>query len=296
MKTPIVAIVTLISSSLYSSLYWAQDINEITVVNKYERPDSIAHNNVTKVTPEDSGISLPLIPLPNTIQDFKSLSNVNGNRDLMQDLSFHNPYSVLPGLMIIPLWNSGALVVSGNTSEMSGLMRKESGDIGLSQSIGNLSMYLGGKANKYGYFKGLHTQYGVTGVIEYQFNPRFSITAFGSYYFGGPPMMRNGMPMLPAMIGYYEVSSFGGTFNYQLNETLGMSVGGKYEQQFGTNRYCFSPIVTPTFKIGKIKIGIPIGEIMYDYVKSEIERKKFSAKPSMNPPKSKGGPVKNARF
>ena len=100
-------------------------------------------------------------------------------------------------------------------------------------------------------------------------------------------MMRNGLPMLPAMIGYYDVSSFGGTFNYQLNETLGMSVGGKYEQQFGTNRYSFSPIVTPTFKIGKIKIGIPIGEIMYDYVKSEIERKKFSAKPSMIPPKVK---------
>ncbi|MDE6835705.1 MAG: hypothetical protein K2J03_01975, partial [Muribaculaceae bacterium] len=103
--------------------------------------------------------------------------------------------------MIIPLWNSGAFVVSGNTLEMSELMRKESGDIGLSQSIGNLSMYLGGKANKYGYFNGLHTQYGVTGVIEYQFNPRFSLTAFGSDYFGRSPMMSNGLRMLPAMIG-----------------------------------------------------------------------------------------------
>ncbi|MDE6536702.1 MAG: hypothetical protein K2M13_01500 [Muribaculaceae bacterium] len=296
MKTPIVAIVTFIYSSLYSSLCWAQDINEITVGNKNERPDSIVYNNVTKVTPENSGISLPLIPLPNSIQDFKSLSNVNGNRDLMQDLSFYNPYSVLLGLMIIPLWNSGAFVVSGNTSEMSGLMRKESGNIGLSQSIGNLSIYLGGKANKYGYFNGLHTQYGVKGVIDYQVNPRFSITAFGSYYFGRPPMMRNGMPMLPSMTGYYDLSSFGGTFNYQLNETLGMSVGGKYEQRFGTNRYCFSPIVTPTFKIGKIKIGIPIGEILYDYVKSEIERKRISATHSMIPPKSKCGTVKNARF
>ena len=285
---PIIAIVAFISACMYPASSPAQDIKALSVGDKYERLDSTIHNNVTNVTPVDRDISLPLIPIPMSFQDFKNLSKVNGDLDLMQNLSFNNPYGNEPGLMIMPLWKSGAFVASGNMMEMPGLMRIETGNIGLTQEFGNVSMYLGGEANKYGYFNGLHTQYGVTGLIEYQFNPRLSFTAFGSYYFGRPPLMGNGMAMPPAMMGYYNVSSFGGTFNYLLNETFGLSVGAKYNQQFGTNSYRFSPIVTPTVKIGKVKIGFPVGEILYDYVKSEMERKRFRGKPAVIPPAVKG--------
>ena len=295
MKYPIITIVTLISSCLYSVLCPAQDIKEVRVEEKHEIVDSTIYNNSTNETLKDRDISLPIIPIPNSLKDFKNLSKVDEEPGLMQNLSWHDSYSVEPGVMILPLWRSGGFVASGNTLDMPGLMRIESGNIGLTQSIGNLSMYLGAEANKYGYFNGLHTQYGVTGLVEYQFNPRLSVTAFGSYYFGRPPLMRNGMAMPPAMIGYYNVSTFGGTFNYQLSETFGMSVGAKYDQQFGTNRYRFSPIVTPTVKIGKVKIGFPVGEILYNYVKSEIERNRFRAKPPVISPKVKGNPVINTR-
>ncbi|MDE6577266.1 MAG: hypothetical protein K2K58_03745 [Muribaculaceae bacterium] len=295
MKYPIIAIAVFLSACLYPALCSAQDIKGLRVVENYERLDSTTFNNVTNVITSYKDFSRPMISIPNSFQDFKSLSKVSEDLSMMQNLSFHNPYSVEDGIMIQPVWRAGAFVASGNTLAMPGLMRIESGNIGLTQSIGNFSMYLGGEANKYGYFNSLHTQYGVTGFMEYQFNPRLSVSVFGSYYFGGTPLMRNGVVIPPSMMGYYNVSSFGGTVNYQINETFGLNVGAKYEQQFGTNRYRFSPIVTPTVKIGKVKIGLPVGEILYDYVKSEIERKRFRAKPPVIPPTVKGNPVRNTR-
>ena len=167
-----------------------------------------------------------------------------------------------PGTAYIPLWKNGGLTAAGSIEVMPGLMRIASGSFGFRQSIGNFSFYMGGVANKYGFFNGLHTQYGVNGNFLYQFSPNLSFTAFGTYYLGQPPMMSNGMPMQPAMIGYYKVSTFGGYLSYQLNETFGVDVGAQAVQQFGTDKYHLEPIVTPTFKVGKVKFGLPVGQIL----------------------------------
>ena len=284
MREPIIEIAVFIFACLYPVVGQAQEVEILSVDRKYESLDS---------TILVGGISEPkhfsIIAAPYSFQDIEMPPQGNGFVNKLQSLTFQNPYSAEPGVMILPLGRSGAFVASGNVSEMPGLMRIESGSVGLTRRMGKFSMYVGGEANKYGYFNGLHTQYGVTGLMEYQVNPRLSFTVFGSYYFGRPPLLGNGMTVSPTMIGYYGVSSFGGTVNYQFNETFGLSLGAKYEQQFGTNRYRFTPIATPTVKIGKVKIGFPVGEILYDYVKSEIERKRFRAKPPVMPAK-KGFP------
>lgn len=91
---------------------------------------------------------------------------------------------------------------------------KEQHVFGIYQSVGNFRFHAGGMVNKYGYINGLHTQYGLNGSISYQFTPRLSATIFSEYYFGQPPRMANGMPMPPAMIGYYGRSTFGGYFDF----------------------------------------------------------------------------------
>lgn len=173
----------------------------------------------------------------------------------------------IPGQATIASWPRGEVVATGGSMVMPGLMKIDSGSIGVFQQIGSLSLYVGATANKYGYFRGLHTQYGLNGSVSYQFSPNFSFTAFGTYYFGRPPMMANGMPMPPSMAGYYGMTKFGGYIDYQINEHFGVEVGGQTVQQITTGRYEAEPIVTPYVNIGngnkKIHIGLPVGQILY---------------------------------
>ena len=187
------------------------------------------------------------------------------------DGSIKSTYYNAPGTAYIPLWRNGGLLAMGNRTEMPGLMLIDSGSIGLMQNVGRLSLYFGGVANKYGYFNGLHTQYGVNGTIRYDFSSSFSATGFGTYYFGRPPMMANGSPMPPSMIGYFGVSTFGGYVSYQINETFGVDVGAQAVQRFGTDKYRLEPIVTPTVKMGKVSFGLPVGQILNGIIQTQME-------------------------
>lgn len=180
----------------------------------------------------------------------------------------------IPGTAVFPMWKNSAFVATGSINSYPGLMEIHSGTVGFVQDYGKVSLYIGAEANKYGYFNGLHTQYGINGLIRYTVSPKLTLTGFATYYFGRPPLMSNGMMMPPSMTGYFGVSTFGGTAEYQFNETFGLIVGGEAVQQFGTNRYRFEPIVTPTFKIGKIKFGIPVGQMANDIIRSYIHEKR----------------------
>ena len=183
------------------------------------------------------------------------------------DLHIPDLYST-PGQAVPFCWGSGAVVASGGVQTFPGLMQIDNGAIGIHQQIGNLSLYAGAIAHKYGYFRGLHTQYGIDGSISYQIAPRLSVTAFGEYYFGRPPLMANGMPMPPSMVGYYGRSKFGGYVDYQIDERWGVQTGVQTVNQFGANRYEAEPIVTPYYKISKkVAIGLPVGQILYHILK-----------------------------
>lgn len=178
--------------------------------------------------------------------------------------------SVTPGQARPFSWHNGEVVAEGKIQSFYGLMQIESGTIGISQSFGKFSLYAGAIANKYGYYNGLHTQYGVNGILSYQLAPRLTLTAFGEYYFGQPPYMSNGMPMPPAMAGFYARSNFGGYIDYQINERFGVEAGAQAVQQLGTNRYEAEPIVTPYVKLGKkVKIGLPVGQILYHILRKK---------------------------
>lgn len=175
--------------------------------------------------------------------------------------------SFVPGQATIFSWSTGEVIAEGGRTVYPGLMQIDSGSIGVYQRVGNFTLYAGGIVNKYGYFKGLHTQYGLNGSITYSFSPKVSLTAFGTYYFGKPPIMGGNLPMPPAMVGYYGMSKFGGYINYDAGERAGVLVGGQIVQQVGTHQYEPEPIVTPYFKVGrgkkKIAIGLPVGQILH---------------------------------
>ena len=85
------------------------------------------------------------------------------------------------------------------------------------------------------------------------------------------------MPMPPSMAGFYGVSKFGGYADWQFSERFGVEVGAQAVQQISiapraggpAQRYQWKPIATPYFKLSnKVKIGIPVGEILYDVIRN----------------------------
>lgn len=245
---------------------FGQEMGNDIYTKSYAVPDSTAKSSDEfigeKSTLVNKGLSSGLK---------ESVGNKNLNKPVIFE-TIRTPRNMPePGTAYIPLWRNGGFSASGSISVMPGLMQIERGSFGFSQGIGKISLYMGAVANKYGYYNGLYTQYGVNGSLKYQFNPKLSFNVVGTYYFGQPPMMANGMPMPPSMIGYFGASTFGGYFSYQFNETFGLDVGAQTVRQFGTNRYYLEPIVTPTIKVGKVKFGIPAGQILYDIIRSHVE-------------------------
>lgn len=157
-----------------------------------------------------------------------------------------------------------------------GLMDVESGSLGLLYKHGRVSAYAGGIVNKYAFFRGMHTQKGVTGNFSYQFSPQLSATVFGTYYWGQPMRMANGAPMLPGMLGFYNVCRFGGYVDYQFSPHFGMQVGAQAVEQAGPVRthsqYEVEPIATPYVKVGNVAIGLPVGQILNGIIRDNIER------------------------
>lgn len=178
----------------------------------------------------------------------------------MQDSLAIPVYPFTPGMANITTWRSGNLFTTGSQRVLPGLMQIDHGAIGIAQKAGRFSFYAGMSANKYGYYHGLHTQYGINGSATYTLNPQISFTLFGNYY------LANGMPMTPAMLAYYETNSFGGYMNYQASNCFGVLVGGQTVQQTGTHNYRNEPIVTPYVKVGKIGIGLPVGQILNGFL------------------------------
>lgn len=167
-------------------------------------------------------------------------------------------------------WKSGAIIVSGNSTSLPGMMNIDNGSFDVYQTAGNFIFNAGATATKYGYFRGLHTQYGIHGRVSYRFSPALSAVVFGSYYFGRPPVLGNGLQMPPSMLGYYNTSNFGGYADVAINDVFGVHVGAQMVQRTGTMRYEAEPIVSPYIRAGRkknIKIELPVGQILYNGLK-----------------------------
>ncbi len=246
------------------NLCYGQEIENDISVKSYAIPDSVS-KNFLNYSVSDSFSQKSKVPFlnesPKHILFYDSVMNSGSlNHDRIQ-----MPY----GTAAIPLWRNAQFIATGDIRDFPGLMQIHSGTIGINQKIGNFSLYAGAVANKYGYFNGLTTQYGVTGNIRYSFSSNLSFTAFGTYYFGRP----NGFPMIPVMVGNYGVSTFGGYMSYQFNNTFGMNVGAQTVRMFGSNKYIVEPIVTPTVKLGKVKVGLPVGQILHGIIRSQAEQR-----------------------
>lgn len=182
-------------------------------------------------------------------------------------------YRYIPNPGVIYQGNNMALSGTVDVTQYPGMMNKEIGMLGTSWRNERVNLYIGGIVNKYGFYRGLFRQLGIAGQFTYQISSPFSFTAF-AYYYGNNamPVMPNGSFMPPSMLGYYDVSRFGGYVNYNASEHFGIQVGGQVVERIGPrNHYEVEPIVTPYIIVGqgkkKIGFGLPVGQILYRILK-----------------------------
>lgn len=193
---------------------------------------------------------------------FGALNSINGITPLL--------FTYIPPAYPLMIYNADNFSILGSVSSnyYPGLMNKDSGCLGVSMGNDKMNFYVGGIIKKYGFYGGLLRQLGVNGHFTYNLSYPWSFTAF-AYYYGRNrmPIMPDGRPMPPSMLGYYEVSRFGAYINYRPSERFGVQVGAQVvERMGGRNHYEVEPIATPYINIGrgkkKIGIGLPVGQIL----------------------------------
>ena len=174
-------------------------------------------------------------------------------------------YTIVPGESAPFNWKGGGLFGTGYTTDFPGLMRLDNAALGVYQNFGNFTAYAGGIANRYGNYWGeVQTQFGVEASLTYQIAPRLSANVFGIYYFSNQPQEAFGLPITPAMVGFYDRTNFGASIDYQINDRWGVEAGAQMVRHLGSNRLEAIPIASPYYKINnKVKISLPVGEMLY---------------------------------
>ena len=264
----------LISLSLLAFPLKAEEPDSIAV--KPVRPDSVPSYLLPVETPPtaDPDVSVDWQYNP---EYQRAISDVNRRAP-----NFKNTDAVVPGVAPIASWNGGGFYASGGTASHLGMMNQAFGRLNFSQRFGRFSLTAFVAAEKYGYFRGLQTQYGFGGSMSYRFSDHWSMTLFGEYYSGANPLN-------PAQAGYFNAPRFGGYVSYDANEHWGVSVGAQSERSIMTNSWETRPIVMPYYKIGEAKIGVDVGGILYEVLKDYTGGHRGS--PVIGPPRMGPPPV-----
>ena len=249
------------------------------VLSQDNRTDSISaiNNFVT-----DSPVTLPRELKLNTevrYYDFGAYSPTEIRQSKALNLNMPKFTSdILLSRATASSWNGGRIYAIGGIQTMPGLMGIESGSVNLEQYFGNFSFNVYGGAEKYGYFNGLKTSYGFGAEATYRFNDKVSVTVFGSYF--SPVMLMN-----PAMAGYVRVPNFGGYLDFSISNRFGVQVGAQTYRSMTSNRWETQPIVRPYYKLSeKAAIGVDVGGILYNVLKSNVGSSWGTHNPTMGPP------------
>jgi len=69
---------------------------------------------------------------------------------------------------------------------------------------------------------------------------------------------------------YVSTTNFGGYVTFKPSSNFGISVGAKSYYDPFARRTMVDPIIAPTVKIGKVKVGIDIGPVVKEGIRSLV--------------------------
>lgn len=199
--------------------------------------------------------------------------------------------SPVVGVAPIYMWSGGGIIAMGSRQSYPGLMGIESGSVALRQQIGNVGLTLSGNASKYAGFRSLVTRYSFSGAVDWRINETFSLHAFGSYAPGSRGSLMRAVDGNMGMLGYMGTSNVGGYLSVDFSDRFGVDVGGQGFYNMTTRRWEAQPIVQPYLKLNNgAKIGVDVGGILYQILRSNSRNNWGPNNPTMGPPIPMGPP------
>lgn len=144
-----------------------------------------------------------------------------------------------------------------------GLMDVQSVSGNMQYSFGAINMQGALIANRYHFYRGIISQYGISGQIVYSFNPNLSATIFGTYYNTNPFISMAAFPFVPT-------TSYGGYMTVG-NNSFYMNLG--VERRYNTFEHKMEtvPIISPAFKISnKVTVELPLGDLVKHIVEDVV--------------------------
>ncbi|MCC8038158.1 MAG: hypothetical protein LIP02_08525 [Bacteroidales bacterium] len=167
--------------------------------------------------------------------------------------------------------------LSGYTTRQSmpGLMGVEAGAIQYNLNLGRSHFIPEGFVNRYGWFRGVTTQYGIGATMSFDISRAFSVTIFGSY-------ASNAWTDNPAVLSNMATSRYGGFLTWNIDDHWGIDVGAQRVRNgmYGGN-WETVPIFMPYYKLGKAKLGIDAGGILHQLFR---DSRGYRPNPTIGPP------------
>jgi len=285
MKRPIVMAVLLLSLGNAS----AQEVQETQETPKHTKSNATA--STLAPTPRHDGSLFPRqamefrephLPLPTS---HSSLKTRIGRIDIGRGYQ----------------WRNATLYGTAGRDVMTGLMEKQDAEVGIAYLRNSLFLNVGLMANVYSLNQltrldasPLRNQFGVSGSLRYNFSENLSATVYGQYvsnpfYHSSTSEASKAVTstseaseaVTMAAFPYIATSSFGGYITLQ-NERLGVDLGVNNYYDPLIHNWRTDPIVRPTYKIGKVKIGMDIGPLVKEGI-LRLAGKKRPAHPMILP-------------
>ena len=190
---------------------------------------------IPEMSPVNNGMKKPEVKAETEIQQMEI-------QEIKLRRPFYMPYHTNPSPMFYGDYSTGGMMAPnlygyGSQSTLPGIGR-----------INEASLMYQYNINDY-----WEIQAGLNAVI-YRPNERLSFRAFGSY--------------APASAYGFQMSSFGGTIGYEFNDRWGMEVGAERIYDPMRGRWDTRPIAIPYYKFNKTKIGLDVGGILYEIIRS----------------------------
>lgn len=233
-------------------------------VHAQENITGLKRDSLKTISNENWGSNSPIrnsFTVEENIPEIKSeVDNIPKVQKIKLHSPFYMPYYINPSLIFYGDYSTGGTIVPnlygfGSQSTLPGIGRINEASLMYRYFINDFwEIQVEMNAIKYNFPFSTGQSFGATGAILYRPVDKLTLKAFGSY--------------TPASAYGFHMNSFGGTIGYEFNDNWGMEVGVERRYDPMRRKWDTRPIAIPYYKFNKTKIGIDVGGIMYEIIRS----------------------------
>lgn len=218
--------------------------------------------NTTPVMSLEQGLKI----IFENVMSFREIESYN-KQDSAKHISLTNSYNLF-GNEIFVAKNLGLYAISSENTYIN-LLKNRNAAIILNYQNDIFCIRTGFIANQYA-VRGITTQLGINGFLEYKISQQWSLAVYGTIYNCNPYFSMATFP-------FVETTSYGGWIKYE-GEKMGVKLGARKYYDAFQKQWKMEPIITPSIKIGKkMFLELPVGPLVQKSMEKLLKRQTNNA-------------------